>query len=67
MPGRIIHTPPTKHECSGMPFPEAYPRGTVWKCDECRQMWVMVEGFQYNEGYSVWRKLTENNKDGRDL
>lgn len=67
MPGRIIHEPPAKHECSGMPLPEKYFPGTIWQCDECDQKWVLVHGAQYNEPYTAWRKLTNQNKYGRDL
>ncbi|AXC37874.1 hypothetical protein SEA_JACKO_14 [Microbacterium phage Jacko] len=67
MAGQIIYTPPEAHECSGMPVPERYPGGTIWRCDDCGTEWVVVQGAQYNEPYSAWRKLTENNKDGRDL
>lgn len=66
MTGRIILIPETTHACSGFPQTNIYPRGTLWRCDECSQKWVLVFGSQYNERYEVWRKLTEQNKEGYD-
>jgi hypothetical protein len=67
MPGRITFTPKEAHTCSGLPDDRAiYAPGTLWTCDECGQEWVMVYGSQYNESYSVWRKLTEKNRKGSD-
>jgi hypothetical protein len=71
MAGSITYTPPvkTRHAlvgCEGRPNARNYVRGTVWTCGECKQEWVVVEGMQYNEPYTAWRKLTERNRDGRD-
>lgn len=67
MSGQIIYVPPTAHECGGQPPARMLNAGTQWQCDDCGQVWVVVEGAQYNESYSAWRKLTEKNKGGRDL
>ncbi|WP_234057933.1 hypothetical protein [Microbacterium sp. NFH-22A-Y] len=72
MGGRITFTPPRRSVCDrpagcqGRPAPEPYPRGTIWTCDECGSEWVVVEGAQYNEAYSAWRRLTDRNRDGSD-
>lgn len=71
MSGKITFTPTvqTLHDregCQGMPRPESQERGTIWTCDDCGQAWVVVEGAQYNESYSVWRKLTDRNREGFD-
>lgn len=72
MTGRITHVPTPAAVCErpggcpDMPKAEAYRRGTVWTCDECHREWVVVEGAQYNEHYSAWRRLTDRNRDGSD-
>ncbi len=52
--------------CPEKPRAEAHSRRTVWTCDECGREWVVVEGAQYNEPYSAWRRLTQRNRDGSD-
>lgn len=70
MTGRITYTPPAEvlhanlYRCPDMPNPADYVRGTIWKCDDCAQEWVLVEGVQYNESWSNWQRLTESNRDG---
>lgn len=68
MTGKITYVPSSheRHGCEGMPAADALPAGTIWTCDDCGQEWVVVEGAQYNESYSAWRKLTERNRGGRD-
>jgi hypothetical protein len=67
--GRIIYTPKKAHICGGFPDVGAYPVGTIWECDEyeCAQQWVVFQGMRYPDPPLYWRKLTELNKEGRDL
>lgn len=67
MPGQIVSLPDHAHTCTDTPDPTQYLPGTVWQCDECGTQWVVVEGAQYNVGYSAWRRLTQYNKDGQDI
>ncbi|QDK03259.1 hypothetical protein SEA_DEJAVU_18 [Microbacterium Phage DejaVu] len=67
MGGRIIYVPNDPHECGSKPVSAMLKKGTQWQCNDCDQVWVVVEGAQYNEPYSAWRRLTERNRDGRDL
>lgn len=72
MTGRIIHTPtlasscPTWQTCADIPSATTLLPGTRWQCDYCEQVWVVVEGSQYNEYYRAWRKLTNRNLNGDD-
>lgn len=70
MAGKIIYTPPPRlcgaDLCEGRPDPTALTRGTLWMCDICEKVYVVVEGAQYNESYSAWRILTEANREGYD-
>lgn len=52
--------------CADKPPADTLPRATQWQCDVCDQTWVVVEGAQYNESYSAWRRLTEKNVGGHD-
>jgi len=65
--GRIISTPdPMRNHRCDLPRAESYQRGTVWECDDCEKQYVVVQGAQYNEAYTAWRRLTEGNRDGSD-
>lgn len=66
MGGTIVAAPPAPHVCEGRPNPNLYRAATQWKCDDCPQTWVVVEGNQYNESYKAWRRLTLRNVSGRD-
>lgn len=62
----ITHIPKEGHDCG--PFPlVSLPAGTRGECDRCGQEWIVVSGAKYNETYRAWRRLTDKNKDGRDL
>lgn len=67
MGGKIVLVPEAAHVCQGIPPSSLYPQATQWQCDECAQTWVLVYGSQYNEHYEVWRRMTLQNVDGRDL
>lgn len=71
MSGRIVYAPKIpsaceRGQCEGKPHAGGHQPGTIWECDECGQQWVVVHGAQYNEEYSAWRKLTEQNRYGYD-
>jgi hypothetical protein len=72
MAGKIIHVPPVANThtdrtpCPDIPIAASYRPGTQWQCDDCNRVWVVVEGVQYNEPWSAWRRLTALNMDGRD-
>lgn len=66
MTGHIVVYPAAEHECEGFPFPEGFPKKTLWECDECLLRWVCVKGVQYSISYSAWRILTDLNRDGSD-
>lgn len=49
MAGRVLYTPDPGHSCDpgwtedlGPPTSWAYPKGTVWGCDECGLTWVSI-------------------------
>ena len=64
---RVIHVPKSSHSCGPLPSTDSFPIGTYLECETCEQKWVLVWGTQYNEIYRAWRKLTDKNKDGRDV
>lgn len=72
MGGRITYVPPPKDGCirgwgcADKPNANDYEPSTQWTCDNCDQVWVVVEGAQYNEPYKAWRKLTYKNIEGED-
>lgn len=72
MTGRITFVPTaaqrceTQLGCPDMPPAAGLVPGTIWQCDGCGREWVVVAGAQYNEPYQAWRRLSEQNRDGRE-
>lgn len=70
MTGKFTHIPSVKvqhstlYRCPDMPRAEDHITGSIWQCDDCDQEWVVVEGVQYNESWTAWYRLEENNREG---
>lgn len=58
MPGHITYQPTERHPCNP-PNPDAYPVGTRWTCDTCRDFWTVMPTPPAEDGTEVgnwWRR-----------